>query len=257
MTRSDQIEDTAARLDDAQARATTTPPTAVDRELDLANGYAVQEHRQRHALTAHGPLAGYKIGLTSPVAQAQFGATEPISGFLTGPSALTADDDVSLAGLTTPKAELEFGFVMGQSVTGPVTADDVLAMTEAVLLCVEVVDSRWQGGASNVAMLVADNSYAARAVTGPTIDVIDHLDQAEVVATIGASHVTGSGANVLGHPARAVAWLAAHLENHGERLKAGDLVLTGTLTPPVDVRAGDALHADFGELGTISVRFTN
>lgn len=243
----------AARLEDAQRHGTSTSPSPV---ADLANAYEIQAHRRRLSEAVDGAPAGYKVGLTSSVALAQFSASEPISGFLGGRSVRNADAPVSLAGLISPKLEVEFGFVMGRSVTTPIDEDDVIAMTDAVLLCVEIVDTRWRGGAQDVAMLVADNSYAAMAVTGPRVDRPRRLGQAEVTATLGATRLVGSGANVLGDPVRAIAWLAAHLLDRGEQLNAGDLVLSGTLTPPVDVKPGDALHADFGELGTLTMDFT-
>ena len=66
---------------------------------------------------------------------------------------------------------------------------------------------------------------------------------------------TGAGAAALGHPANAVAWLANTLGALGITLKAGDIILSGSQSPLVPVRAGDSLHASVGGLGSTSVRF--
>jgi 2-oxo-hept-3-ene-1,7-dioate hydratase len=66
---------------------------------------------------------------------------------------------------------------------------------------------------------------------------------------------TGLAAGVLNHPAIGVAWLANKIAPHDEELRAGDLVLSGSFTRPTAAMRGDALHADFGPLGTISIRF--
>ena len=66
---------------------------------------------------------------------------------------------------------------------------------------------------------------------------------------------SGLGAAVLNHPANAVAWLANTLAQHGEHLEAGEIVLSGSFTRPVACSSGDTFHADYGRLGTISVRF--
>ena len=66
---------------------------------------------------------------------------------------------------------------------------------------------------------------------------------------------TGLGAAVLNHPGNGVAWLANKLAPHGEHLAAGEIVLGGSFTRPVACAAGDTFHADFGPLGSISVRF--
>jgi 2-oxo-hept-3-ene-1,7-dioate hydratase len=60
---------------------------------------------------------------------------------------------------------------------------------------------------------------------------------------------------VLGHPAQGVAWLANRLAPHGECLEAGEVVLAGSFTRPVDIHRGDTVHADYGAFGSVSCRF--
>jgi 2-oxo-hept-3-ene-1,7-dioate hydratase len=66
---------------------------------------------------------------------------------------------------------------------------------------------------------------------------------------------SGVAAAVLNHPATGVAWLANKIAAHGERLNAGDTVLSGSFTRPTTAARGDVLHADYGPLGAISMRF--
>jgi 2-oxo-hept-3-ene-1,7-dioate hydratase len=66
---------------------------------------------------------------------------------------------------------------------------------------------------------------------------------------------TGLAAAVLNHPATGVAWLANKIAPYGENLRAGDIILGGSFTRPTHVLRGDVLHADFGALGGISMRF--
>jgi 2-keto-4-pentenoate hydratase len=75
------------------------------------------------------------------------------------------------------------------------------------------------------------------------------LRQAEVVAV-------GSGGNVLGDPRLALTWLANELISHGAHLQRGDTVITGTCVVPVPVSEGDAMVADFGDLGQLAVQFS-
>ena len=49
----------------------------------------------------------------------------------------------------------------------------------------------------------------------------------------------GTGADVLGHPHNALAWLANHLAAEGKGLHAGQIVLTGSLVKTVWLKAGD------------------
>ena len=63
-----------------------------------------------------------------------------------------------------------------------------------------------------------------------------------------------SGA-VMNHPGNAVAWLANTFGTFGQRLEAGEIILSGSFTRPVAVAPGDQCHVDFGTLGAFSLRF--
>lgn len=66
---------------------------------------------------------------------------------------------------------------------------------------------------------------------------------------------TGSGAAALGAPANAVAWLANMLGSLDMALKAGEVILSGSLAIMVPVQAGDNLRVTIGGIGGCSVRF--
>ncbi|MFM2067748.1 MAG: 2-oxo-hepta-3-ene,7-dioic acid hydratase, partial [Pseudomonadota bacterium] len=71
----------------------------------------------------------------------------------------------------------------------------------------------------------------------------------------GVVEETGLAAGVLNHPANGIVWLANKIAPHGERLEAGQVVLAGSFTRPVNAVAGDSFHADYGPLGSVSFRF--
>ena len=245
----------ARRLEDAQHCGELVTPTAEDLVMDTAAGYAVQRHRRSLRSESGDTQIGFKIGLTSAAAQTSFATDEPVSGFLSA-ATMSVDGDVALTRLAAPMLEVELAFVLGADLDADVTAREVLEATAAVAPAFEIVNSRWDGGARNVAMLVADNSYAAGAVLGPrTAPCVTDLRELAVTAFVGENRLDGHAANVMGDPARAVAWLAAHLAMRGERLRSGDIVLSGTLTTPTAVRSGDVAVADFGSLGRVRADF--
>jgi len=105
---------------------------------------------------------------------------------------------------------------------------------------------------------IADNAANAGVVRGGRPmrpDAVDWRWAGALLFKNGVIEESGLGAAVLNHPGNGVAWLANKLAPHGESLAAGEIVLGGSFTRPVACAAGDTFHADYGPLGSISLRF--
>ncbi|MDM3975305.1 fumarylacetoacetate hydrolase family protein [Mycobacterium marseillense] len=247
------IEKLASLLAEARVRR-----TALDRltdsypDLDLAAAYRVQDRQRREA----GPVAGWKLGVTSRSKQAQVGISEPTYGFLGAADALDLGAPLVTDELIQPRAEPEIVFTLGQDLVGPhVTAAQVLAASSAVAVGVEVLDSRYRDYNFTVADVVADNSSAGRYIIGPPVSpaAIDLRLVGVVLQHNGEVVATASGAAALGHPAAAVAWLCRALHTNGEGLCAGQVILSGGLTAAVPLRQGDSVVVTIDRLGTIEL----
>ncbi|MEU4671604.1 fumarylacetoacetate hydrolase family protein [Amycolatopsis sp. NPDC023774] len=245
-------DDLARRLTKATHGGPAVAPAPV---ADLADAYRVSRATRDLALAAGDRLAGYKVGLTSEPARATYGATEPAFGYVLASTVLDAGQALPTAGMFAPRAEVEIAFILGQSLSGPAaTAEDVLAATAAIAPAFEIVDSRWSGGPTTLAMLAADNTNAAYACLGPQVALPRDLSGLECTLKIGDKVVPGSAAAVMnGNPAAAVAWLANHLAETGESLPAGVVVLTGTLCAPTPFTGGDTLCAEVSGLGSLTL----
>lgn len=120
------------------------------------------------------------------------------------------------------------------------------------LLDARVVDPR------KIVDTVADNAAAAGIVLGGRPVRPEDVDLRWVGAILYRNaeiEETGLAAGVLGHPAMAIAWLANKLAPFDTVLEPGHMMLSGSFTRPVWAGKGDTLHADFGPLGSVSVRF--
>ena len=112
-------------------------------------------------------------------------------------------------------------------------------------------------------MLVADGKGESvhrqrnsRRIDGPIYrGVPDGLRGFPQVARDGDEIAASDGANVLGNPLNALAWLANHLAGRGHELKAGQWITTGAATGPLPAPVGSTVTADFADLGTVEVRF--
>ena len=231
------------------------PPTD-DHEMDISDAYAVQSAFVERRLADGASVVGHKIGLTSEGIQTQLGVDEPDFGRLL--DTMVVDDGVVDADdLLAPRVEPELGFLLGADLEPPVSHVDVLAATDAVVPVVEVIDSRVRDWNIGIEDTIADNASSALYATGESTHPVEGKDLSlEAVKLYKNGEVvdSGAGAAVLGHPARAVAWLANTLDGVDDRLTAGEIVLSGSMTPAVDVEAGDVVTAEFGGTGSATLR---
>ncbi len=249
----------------ALARRNRAPLKALPPNIapaDLAQGYRVQRALHDLLLPDTGPLIGYKIGCTSAVMQRYLNIPHPCSGGVfargvheTGVS-LRAGDFVRVG------VECEIAVRLAHDLAASreaLTADDVAGAIEAYLPAIEIVDERYLGWETMGApTLIADDFFAAGCVLGEPVARQAAPDLLTVVgrAVINGAEVgRGKGADVLGHPRHALAWLANHLAEEGRRLHAGQIVLTGSLVKTVWLAAGDRVTMELEGLGSVTASF--
>lgn len=233
-------------------RSAVTPLTERVPGFDVAAAYAVQEVARQQA----GPLAGWKLGLTSPAKQRQLGAAEPIRGFLAAADALDLGAPLDVAVRIQPRVEPEIAFTIARDIAGSaVTAAQVLAATATVAPAIEIVDSRYRDYRFTLPDVIADNASAGAFVVGAgrSPEGIDLRLAGVVIEHRGRVAATAAGAASLGHPAAAVAWLVRSLAAIGEGLRVGDVVLSGGLTEALPVTAGDCVVVSVGRRGSVEL----
>jgi 2-keto-4-pentenoate hydratase len=227
--------------------------------LTAADAYAIQEEYATLRRSEGATLVGRKIGCTSKAVQDLFGIDQPDYGQIFDAMLVANGGEIARDSLIEPMAEPEIAFVLRDGLRGPgVSIADVLAATESVAPCIEVIDSRIAGWEIQFVDTVADNGSSARAVIGDPspLDGLA-LDELEVdFRQNGETIARATGDAVLGHPAAAVAWLANALAPFGRSLEPAQTVLSGSITTAVRAVAGDLFEASFEELGSVSCRFT-
>ncbi|MFI7702959.1 2-keto-4-pentenoate hydratase [Nonomuraea sp. NPDC049480] len=240
----------------------TGKPCAPIRDLigGAADAYAVQEIGTRRALGEGRRLVGRKIGVTNPEVQRRYGVDQPDYGMLFADMAHSDGLPIPLDGLLQPRAEVEVALVFGRDLTGgPFTVADVIRAVEFALPAIEIADSRIADWDVTLADMVADNAAAGAFVLGATPVSLMGLDlrAARMTLTRGGAEVsTGSGAACLGNPLNAAVWLASQLGRTDYALRAGDVVLTGSLGPLVPAGPGDAFEAHIEGLGSVRAVFS-
>ncbi len=241
------------------ARRTLAPLTQRHPEITIEDAYQIQQQMIARRLAAGERVVGKKIGVTSKVVMDMLDVRQPDFGWLLDGMVYNEGQSIPADSLIQPRAEGEIAFLLKKDLTGPgVTASDVLAATEGVMACFEIVDSRIQDWKIRIQDTVADNASCGVLVLGDRMVDPRKVDLATcgmVLEKNGEVVGTGSGAAALGHPCNAMAWLANTLGRLGISLKAGDIVLSGSLAALIPVKAGDNLRVTIGGIGGCSVRF--
>lgn len=240
-------------------RTAVAPLTDREADITIEDAYQIQQHMIQRRLDAGETIIGKKIGVTSKVVMDMLKVNQPDFGMMTSGMVFNEGESIDTSTMIAPRAEAEVAFVLKSDLMGPgVTAADVLRATDFVVPCFEIVDSRIQDWKIKIQDTVADNASCGVLVLGGRRKSPADIDLAlagMVLEKNGEIISTSTGAAVQGSPVNAVAWLANTLGNLGIGLKAGEVILSGSQSPLVPVKAGDSLVCTVGGLGGTSVRF--
>jgi 2-keto-4-pentenoate hydratase len=162
--------------------------------------------------------------------------------------------------LLQPKIEAEVAFVLGTDLDhdGPIDAAQVRDAMAYASPALEIVDSRIAGWDIGIVDTVADNASCGLYVLGPSRVPPHDFVPAEVAMTLQANGETvssGSGADCLGDPLLAVAWLAMTVRDRGRPLRAGEVLLSGALGPMVTIEPASTHTASISPLGSVTAAF--
>jgi 2-oxopent-4-enoate/cis-2-oxohex-4-enoate hydratase len=240
-------------------RKAVAPLTDREADITIEDAYQIQQRMIQRRLDAGETIIGKKIGVTSKVVMDMLKVSQPDFGMMTSGMVFNEGESIDTSTMIAPRAEAEVAFVLKSDLMGPgVTAADVLRATDFVVPCFEIVDSRIQDWKIKIQDTVADNASCGVLVLGGRRKSPADIDLAlagMVLEKNGEIISTSTGAAVQGSPVNAVAWLANTIVNLGIGLKAGEVILSGSQSPLVPVKAGDSLVCTVGGLGGTSVRF--
>jgi 2-oxopent-4-enoate/cis-2-oxohex-4-enoate hydratase len=240
-------------------RVAVDPLTDREPGITIEDAYQIQLRMIQRRLDAGETIVGKKIGVTSKVVMNMLKVNQPDFGQMTSGMVFNEGEAIRVDTMIAPKAEAEVAFVLKNDLMGPgVTAADVLRATDYVTPCFEIVDSRIRDWKIKIQDTVADNASCGVLTLGGVRKSPRHIDLAlagMVVDMNGEIVSTATGAAVQGSPVNAVVWLANTLGRLGIGLKAGEIILSGSQSPLIPVKAGDNLNCSVGGLGSTSVRF--
>ncbi|MEE4660136.1 MAG: fumarylacetoacetate hydrolase family protein [Halieaceae bacterium] len=239
---------------------TLAPLTDRFDDITIEDAYHISQQMLARRTAEGEVVVGKKIGVTSKPVQDMLGVFQPDFGFLTDAMLFEDGAEISIAEhLIQPRAEGEIAFRLKADLQGPgVTEADVLAATESIMPCFEIVDSRIDDWNIKIQDTVADNASCGVYVLGRNeVDPRDY-DLPNLHMTIwknGEFHSEGLGSAVQGNPLTAVAWLANTLGEFNIPFKAGEVILSGSLAPLIPVVSGDTMRLEIDGIGGCSCSF--
>ena len=240
-------------------RKTIAPLTSREPGITIENAYHIQQQMLARRMEHGARIVGKKIGVTSAAVMNMLNVHQPDFGYLLDTMIYNEGEAIPVNSLIQPKAEGEIAFILKHDLLGPgISNADVLRATECVMPCFEIVDSRITDWKIKIQDTVADNASCGVFFLGDqAVDPrkVDLLTCGMVLEKNGEIIATGAGAAALGSPVNAVAWLANTMGRLGIPLRAGEVILSGSLAAMFPAKAGDNFRVTIGGIGGCSVRF--
>jgi 2-keto-4-pentenoate hydratase len=225
--------------------------------------YAIQDAFVALRAQQLGAIVGYKVALTSEEMRRFVGVERPQGGAMLESTIRRTPASVRAADYGRLLVEFEIAVEMAEDLPAadaPFSRERVAQAVGAVMPALELADDRNADYAElrkHPFELIADNAWNEGAVLGYPVKQWQGIDlgAARGVATINGQAVgEGRGADALGHPFNAVAWLADHLAAHGRGLLRSDVVITGSLVRTKYPKAGDFIRFSVEGLGEVELR---
>ncbi len=223
-------------------------------EMTIEDAYNIsKEFLKLRTTLDNEEVVGKKIGVTSDAVQKLLGVYQPDFGFLTDKMQVNNGTEIDISNnLIQPKAEAEIAFRLKSTLKGPgITRSDVLAATDSIMPCFEIVDSRIKDWEIKIQDTIADNASCGIYTLGNRNIDPEGIDLSEITVNVyknGTLISTGRGREVQGNPLEAVAWLANTLGQFGIPLLANDIILSGSLVPLEPISPGDSFMMELVNL---------
>lgn len=228
-------------------------------EITNEDAYRIQLAEMEARVVRGEKIVGKKIGLLNRKMQEQMSINEPDYGIFTDLHMMYEQCDVlKMSECNQPKMESEIAFVLKEDLVGPgVTVTDVLVATAGIIPAIEIVDTRFNSFKLKIQDTIADRASNGKIILGSKLTKLDNVDLKLIGMACyknGELVYTAAGAEVMGSPAQGVAWLANKLAEFGQCLKKGEIIMSGTMGPLFDVKAGDVVEAHFDKLGSVILK---
>jgi 2-keto-4-pentenoate hydratase len=225
------------------------------RPRSIGEAYAAQEVYYRLAEPVYGAVGGAKIATTTKVMQQLMGIDHPCGGAIFARTIHASPARLRLADFVNLRLESEIALKLGADLPAsgaPYSRDAVASSVAGAMPAFELIEDRKADYAKTEASsLIVENCWNGGVVIGAP----KPMTCAELAGIAGQLRIDGKlvGDGKSEDPCATLAWLANHLAERGRGLKAGMVVITGSLIPTVSIAAGQRAVFTVEELGEIAM----
>ncbi len=248
----DQIEMLAEMLDNAILRASAIAPLSANHVLTIAEAYRIQQAGMARRQARGERIVGLKMGFTSAAKMLQMGVSDQITGWLTDAMQHPNGASISIAQSIHPRCEPEVAFLLKRALPDNITEAEACDAIAAVAPAIEIIDSRYRQFKFSLTDVIADNASSSGFVLGEWMPCPPDLASLKVTLSIDGSVLqSGSTADILGNPLRALVAAARLAAQRGAPLQAGDILLAGAATSAEVLTPGATVQAVVEGLGAV------
>jgi 2-keto-4-pentenoate hydratase len=179
------------------------------------------------------------------------GICAPLVGFLTDRGLRETGGDIEIGGWDRPTAEPEIAVHVAHDVPADGDRDAIVAAIGRVGVAVELVDL----GEGEVEDILAGDIFHRHVVLGPGADGVVLDDLRGEIRLAGETRAVGDPLALVGDPVAALAHVASHLAAFGEKVRAGEVLITGSIVPALSVGPGQRLEYRLEPLGELALDF--
>jgi 2-keto-4-pentenoate hydratase len=223
-------------------------------QLTLDQAYRIQLGLIARRVAAGERQIGWKVGLTAPAIQRQFGFHEPVFGCVL--DSKSSGHVFAPGDLIEPGFENELCMRLRTSLSGEVSLEQARDAIDCVHPALEIIETRGPF-TEQLALAMADNAQQKTIILGDPSPLPANPAAIEARVSVNGTQIaTGTGDAVLGNPLHSVVWLAAKLTEYGRTLSAGDLIMTGSFSRQFPIRPGDCIETVFSGLGSVRTAMT-
>src|SRR4051812_7602133 len=224
------------------------------RDPRIERGMLAQLTERRRRVDAGEASLGWKLGMGTQAAMGRLGTSAPLVGYLLESARMESGATCDISGWRNPSLEPEIAAWMGSDLGGDATREEAAAAVRGLGVAIELVDP--DPDANDPEAILAADIYQRAVLLGPVQEGASPAGVSAEVTVNGSVEASAENATAAtGDPYDLVRHVASVVAAAGEQLRAGEVVICGSVVPALKVSPGDAVEVTLSPLGRLGVRF--